>query len=162
MTALPNPVPITVAIPADEIRVWRAPLAMRVTVSLLWGLLIVGGLVAMVASLADLGWSALTGLPILLALVAVALVVIRYCLMAKMTAGPNGVTVRRGRRTVTVPWASVETCTCGYYGLTIICTNGQVVRAAWPQKANISTWMHRTTAGDRAAAYLMQRASQYR
>lgn len=77
-------------------------------------------------------------------------------------AGPDGVTIRSGRRTTHLAWTEIGRCDAGFSGITITCLNGARALAPWPQKSNIAGWTGRTTKADKIAAYLQFRANCYR
>ncbi|WP_413644645.1 PH domain-containing protein [Micromonospora sp. RTP1Z1] len=64
----------------------------------------------------------------------------------RLSAGPEGLILRREWRTIRVPWSAVVQCDAGYYGITITCADGSRVVAPAPQKSNLSRWLGRAPA----------------
>jgi hypothetical protein len=153
---------VAVSLPVDQVRTWRLPRTLGV-ISVAFNVFVwVGGGAVLAATTIDSGWTGLAGVPVFVMFVGIAYVMARYYFNAVLTAGPDGVTLGRGRHKVTLPWQTIDACEPGYYGMRIRCRDGRSVLAKVPQKPNYATWLHMTTRADRAAQYLEQRAQQAR
>lgn len=146
----------------EEVRVWRLGLATRALAGLL-----IGGMA--VVAVMFFVWQAAAPDGDLFAPLAIGAT---YGLMGfgmwrrifhpRLSAGPEGLIVRREWRTIRVPWSAVVQCDAGYHGITITCADGSRVVAPAPQKSNLSRWLGRETRADTVAAYLERRAREHR
>jgi hypothetical protein len=151
-----------VSLPVDQVRTWRLPRILGVIAVAFNVFVWVGGGAILATTTIDSGWSGLAGVPVFAVFVGIAYVGARYYFNAVLTAGPDGVTLGRGRHKATLPWQTIDTCEAGYYGMRIRCRDGRSVLAKVPQKPNYAKWLHMTTRADRAARYIEQCAQQAR
>ncbi|MEV6812456.1 PH domain-containing protein [Micromonospora sp. NPDC051296] len=138
-------------------RVWRLGLASRVLAGLLIGVMAVAVVMFFVWTDGDLRVALAIAVPYGL----LAFLLWRRTFHPRLSAGPEGLTLRREWRTIRVPWSAVVRCDAGYDGITIICADGSWVVAPGPQKSNLSRWLGRKTQADDVAAYLERRAREH-